>query len=1146
MRASTHPGLRLALLGQWGLVSTDASELLLPPGKPLAALSYLACAERRAVSRSTLVGLLWADQEPDAARHSFRQTLWYLKRKAGEQLIVAEGDTLRLSDTVSVDRDDLLSASRAGDHERVVELYTGEFIPSFAAPGGSGFEEWAALERRRLLEIFRHSAERVIADRVGSGRARDAIALGKRLRDQDIYNEGGWRLLIELCLSAGDLLSARAEAEALVQLAERDATELEPSTRAAIRATRVTNGASPAPVDDSIQPSLVGREDSFATLLAAWESARAGQLTRLHITSRAGLGKTRLLRDLAARLRALRGKVVFIGGSLGTRELDFALAGELAAGLTALPGKSALSPQSAATLVDLNPTLSTFFDRPGRAPEPSDVVRTRALALRELLQVVSFESTVAVLIDDMHWWDEASTATLAAALEGLAGARILLVTAGRPEARSHSFVSGHVTTHLELSPLSVAHVEELLLTVASLPAQPWAADFPAEVWRASRGSPLLALELLQHLEEQRLLQRVHGVWGTNDSGALTNELRQGDVMRSRIGGLDRGDFWILTLLATAGITIDQPTLIVASGRPVDDVTTRLQSLEARGLVVHEGAGWRHAHDEIADEAIRAAPPEVALKAAAQLGDALGTQGIVDAARARRAMHLLRAGDNREARVDVFRRFAAYRYSLGDRRPIHGIARDVLGPSASSREVDDLVRSAPLTWRLGLVSPARVVAAAATAGAALVIAGLSMLSRPVAAEPDAVIGLAFADSAGRVTFESVELLESSWVPQDTLRSSPWPGPDIRLVSANGFNIAYSPVASYLVTAQAVSDSGVIDLFEHRIGQPSRRLFPALRDDVAPAISPDGRMVAFSTARWDSLYRYDIAVARLGDSVARRLTAGPSSDLSVRWSPDGERLAFARTHWGESPNEVCVVVPAGGRVSCIALPDPFDEPSIHGWLDRDRLLVETISDAYRRPYIVQWSSREFLPFQSTPLEGGLLSPDGKWIFCTCGSDPAGSRHMAVVPAAAPRLVRPLSVPVGQRVFLGAFWMSARSAPSAHSIRLERIAAVHAGVPSQLRATIRDQQGRVVDANGGLRWYRASGAHADLDSLSGIITARADSPYVRVFARAGSAVSDTLSIPVDTAGGRLVLEEMNRPEFSGDSVRWVLRPRLAWPAE
>jgi len=69
--------------------------------------------------------------------------------------------------------------------------------------------------------------------------------------------------------------------------------------------------------------------------------------------------------------------------------------------------------------------------------------------------------------------------------------------------------------------------------------------------------------------------------------------------------------------------------------------------------------------------------------------------------------------------------------------------------------------------------------------------------------------------------------------------------------------------------------------------------ALKRAGAPAISPDGRRVAYTVreANWDE-NRYDtqIWIVNADGSEPRRLTSGPKSSIQPAWSPDGRWIAF----------------------------------------------------------------------------------------------------------------------------------------------------------------------------------------------------------------------------------------------------------------
>jgi WD40-like Beta Propeller Repeat len=62
--------------------------------------------------------------------------------------------------------------------------------------------------------------------------------------------------------------------------------------------------------------------------------------------------------------------------------------------------------------------------------------------------------------------------------------------------------------------------------------------------------------------------------------------------------------------------------------------------------------------------------------------------------------------------------------------------------------------------------------------------------------------------------------------------------------------------------------------------------------APALSPDGSMVAFSWSGSDGDGPRDIYIKAVGSEALRRLTETSSSEVSPAWSPDGHSIAFVR--------------------------------------------------------------------------------------------------------------------------------------------------------------------------------------------------------------------------------------------------------------
>jgi DNA-binding SARP family transcriptional activator len=473
---SSDSHLTLQTMGGARLMSSlrgESEKPLLDGGKPVALIAYLASAPSRQARRDQLVDLLWSDLEPDAAKHALRQTLWYIKKRVGDAILLAAGDTLSVSDRLQVDRDVLLRAAEQNDHEGVLAAYTGDFLPDFAAPGGAEFEGWADVERRRLRSLFHRATEASVRELLGRGRGRDAVARARRARDLDPTHQSSWRLLLEALIAAQDWAQAQGEGEALERMVAHEEVELEPASRSLLRVAR-QGGTEPTEQGEGrrgIVAELVGREREFALLLDAASQAQRGRGEHVHLRAPAGIGKSRLLGDLMARLRSARARVVLVRCDVGSRELPYAAASELALMLGRLPGARGVSPDSAAALVAMAPALSTFFTVPHDPSTDQEALRRRSQALLELATAVSEEQALVVLIDDVHWMDARSRTVLGQLATRVHALHLLIVTTGRPVVEGR--LDDPEARVVELPVLTELQCAELVASIATLGQAEW-------------------------------------------------------------------------------------------------------------------------------------------------------------------------------------------------------------------------------------------------------------------------------------------------------------------------------------------------------------------------------------------------------------------------------------------------------------------------------------------------------------------------------------------------------------------------------------------------------------------------------------------------------------------------------------------------
>ncbi len=98
---------------------------------------------------------------------------------------------------------------------------------------------------------------------------------------------------------------------------------------------------------------------------------------------------------------------------------------------------------------------------------------------------------------------------------------------------------------------------------------------------------------------------------------------------------------------------------------------------------------------------------------------------------------------------------------------------------------------------------------------------------------------------------------------------------------------------------------------------------------PAVSPDGRRVAFTVTRVDlpgNRYRSSVWLAEAdGSRPPAPLTSGEHADSSPRWSPDGTRLAFTRSVDGRGGLHVLPVDGPGEAVRVCERPEAIGTPA-----------------------------------------------------------------------------------------------------------------------------------------------------------------------------------------------------------------------------
>ncbi len=282
--------LRLCTFGSVYL-SRDGAILTGPAGQRrlLAILTILASVGDRGMSRDKLLGLLWAEGEPEKSRHALTQSLYHIRKALGVERIFLSGTDLRIDAAVlSSDVGEFQRAVTDGRHADAVSVYRGPFLDGFYLNGDPDFEFWAATERDRHARAFSQSLETLARDARDAGDRDAEIAWRIRLADQDPLNGAAIAGLMTALSENGDQAGAlqRGRWHEIRMQADLD---MPPAPEVAELLTKLRRATPPReaprdPQDDAPTSALAARADETNVAASGARSVAANQRAPRAIT----------------------------------------------------------------------------------------------------------------------------------------------------------------------------------------------------------------------------------------------------------------------------------------------------------------------------------------------------------------------------------------------------------------------------------------------------------------------------------------------------------------------------------------------------------------------------------------------------------------------------------------------------------------------------------------------------------------------------------------------------------------------------------------------------------------------------------------------------------------------------------------------
>lgn len=579
-------------------------------------LLRLLCARRgEQVAAADIVAVLWPDRPPADPEAVIASLASRLRRVLGPGAVLGGREGYRtgaLQTDLGRARhllDDADAAppalAVAGARAAVALLGDADALPE------EPDSEWTAAVRAELAAL-RRRGRHLVASSALAGVAPDpedaatAESAARRAVADDPLDEEAVRLLLRALLARGLPAEALRVYEALRRaLADELGADPGPATRD-LHAAALRGGPAPAvavhagPVD---HPLLAGREREVSALRAAWTGACEGHGGLVVLAGEPGIGKSRLLDELATLARRSGATVLTARAFEGERSLFAQPVADALAGLArtvpahrlerAVAGRPAIG--------RLVPELAPLAGEAPAGVLASAVERSQTFAaVAELLGALARDGPLLLVLDDLQRAGRSTLELLHYLARHLAGAAVLLAAAVRAgEGADVLELLGDVATPMRLGPLPAD-------AVAALAARGGQEHRAEEVVRRTGGHPLFVVEVLRAL--------AHGDPGLPASvqAAVVDRVARTGEETERV----------LRAAAVLGSSFDPAAAAGVAGAEPAVALHDLERALGAGLLVPSGAHYEFAHDVVREALLATTPSPTRLAWHARAADLL--------------------------------------------------------------------------------------------------------------------------------------------------------------------------------------------------------------------------------------------------------------------------------------------------------------------------------------------------------------------------------------------------------------------------------------------------------------------------------------------------------------------------------------------
>ena len=716
--------LHVSLLGERA-ITDDGAGVRTCSSRALALVAFLVVHAGAPQARQRIAGLFWPESTDAQALTNLRRELHYLRQVLSDEpsLVVTSMDLCWLDTvachvdarTFAIERAAALAAAAADDSEgvlahaaRAITEYGGDLLPG-------GYDDWLLEARSQFERQCVDLCDLLSTTRARTGDLAGAVDVARRRVQLQPLEEVGYRTLMLLLADLGDRGGAVSTYHHCASVLERELGVVpDPATQQAFQRMMadVDEAGTRLPV---IKPTLgrsgfaaaqlIGRTQEFALLQGMWRVASAGQPSLALVRGGAGVGKTRLVAEVAEMAR-LQGAVVADAQCFGT-------SGRLALAPVA---DWLRNPEIRAATATLEPAWRTEVDRLA----PSAGRRQQGAGSRAMVDawqrhrffeglaraLLAVDRPLFLVLDNMQWCDQETLAVLTLCLGLITGSRVMVAGTLRDDNLDEDpELSGWTVrmratgllAELSLSPLELADTARLAEAVSGRAL----VDSDASLLQATTGGfPLYVIEA------------VRGTVDLNGSVLPAGDLAT--VLRNRLEQATTPALEVAGLAAAVGTNFTLDLLTEASDLDADVVVRAVDELWRRRIMHEFRDGYDFTHDLLREAAyLQVSPPKRWLlhRRIAQGLELLHAEDA-DTVSAQLAEQYSRGGRPKRA-LEYYRRaadVAAGVFAHAEAIRLHGEALSIVRnlPEGTDRDSQELAvleaLAAPLNAKYGYASP----------------------------------------------------------------------------------------------------------------------------------------------------------------------------------------------------------------------------------------------------------------------------------------------------------------------------------------------------------------------------------------------------------------------------------------------------------